>query len=134
KVREATNAGLDEGAEPDAPLIGQRDLFGPVAVGDAVAPTRDLELVQVAVGPAHAPLQDRVELRERNRLRDQDASPDKWLHPAQFNAQLRSQCGERRYAALGSAAACSRSATRHGSNSSRRLIGCVAMRSSTSRR
>src|SRR5690606_41553020 len=111
-----------------------RGLFGALAVREAVASARGTAPVQMAAGPTPGPLRGHMKLRERNGLRAQDAPPDFGLHAAPFDAQLRAQGGECCYAARGSAAACSRSATRHGSNSSRRLIGCAAMRSRTYRR
>jgi hypothetical protein len=116
-----------------APLVGERLGTGPVVVivGEAVTLARDLIFVQVAVGPAHRPLQDEVQLRQRDGLGHQDAPPHERLHVAQLDAQLHLHRRECRYAARDSAGTCSWAVTRHGRSSSRRLIGCIAMRSST---
>ena len=132
-VREPAQSGFDQRLEPHTTLVGERLGAGPVVVvvGYAIAATRDLVFVQVTVGPAHRALQDDVQLRQRDGFRDEEAPPDERLHVAQLDAQLHWHRRERRYAARDSAGADSSPATRHGSSSSKRLIGCIAMRSST---
>jgi len=128
EVNKPAHAGLDQRLQTHTALVGDGLGCFPLLIRDAVMPMRDLVLVQVAVGPAHCPLQDRVQLRERDRLGDEDASPDERRHTAQLDPELRPHRGERGYAA---SATDRWLATRHGSNSSMRLIGCVAMGSST---
>ena len=59
-----------------------------VGVGNAVARTLDLELVQVVVPPAEGSLDDLVDVVERAATIDEYAAPDRWLGVEQGDLEL----------------------------------------------
>src|SRR5215813_2846171 len=87
----------------------------------------------MTAAPAHRAQQDGMQPRERHIFGYQDAPPDERLDVLELDAQLVLERGELCYAACDSARG-SRGARRHGSSSSMRLIGWLAMYSSTCRR
>ena len=62
--------------ENDSLLIELLELLGPVRIVGAVAFAAENELMQVAIGPAHAGLQDVVQPRELQILGNEQSSPN----------------------------------------------------------
>ena len=79
---------VGDGVEASGALIVRRRSEVPVRVGDPVAATADLELVEVVVPPPERGLDDFVQLGEGDRSVDEDPPPDRRLGVEQADLEL----------------------------------------------